>query len=96
MVKVRASCAVKLLRTHVMQMEALQRYRGKGEQKVIVEHVHVYHGGQAIVGTVYRGEGGSPKIGEQPHAPAITHEPSTALPRPDPQREAVPVPSRKR
>jgi hypothetical protein len=83
--------AVKLLRTHVMQIEALQRYRGKGEQKVTVEHVHVHHGGQAIVGTVNRGEGGSPKIEEQPHAPAITYEPSTALPCQDPQRQAVPV-----
>jgi hypothetical protein len=33
--------AVKLLRTFTMQLEALQRYRGKGQQKVTVEHVHV-------------------------------------------------------
>jgi hypothetical protein len=88
--------AVKLLRTHVMQIEALQRYRGKGEQKVTVEHFHVHHGGQAIVGTLHRGEGGSPKIEGQPDAPAITPERRPALPSPDPQREAVPVPSRKR
>ena len=44
--------AVKLLRTFAMQVEALQRYRGKGPQKVIVEHVHVHDGGQAIVGAV--------------------------------------------
>jgi hypothetical protein len=44
--------AVKLLRTFTMQVEALQRYRGKGQQKVTVEHVHVHHGGQAIVGAV--------------------------------------------
>src|SRR5215471_5865777 len=42
--------AVKLLRTFTMQVEALQRYRGKGQQKVTVEHVHVHAGGQAIVG----------------------------------------------
>ena len=35
-----------------MQLEALQRYRGKGQQKVTVEHVNVNAGGQAIVGTV--------------------------------------------
>jgi hypothetical protein len=88
--------AVKLLRTHVMQMEALQRYRGKGEQKVTVEHVHVHRGGQAIVGTIHRGEGASSKIEEQPHATAITHEPRAALPSPDPQRKTVPLPGRKR
>jgi hypothetical protein len=32
--------------------EALSRYRGKFEQKITVEHVHVYQGGQAIVGQV--------------------------------------------
>jgi hypothetical protein len=46
--------AVKLLRAYAMQMEALQRCRGKGEQKMTVEHVHVY-GGQAIVGAVHHG-----------------------------------------
>jgi uncharacterized protein RhaS with RHS repeats len=44
--------AVKLLRTYTMQLGALQRYRGKGQQKVTVEHVHVNAGGQAIVGAV--------------------------------------------
>jgi glucans biosynthesis protein len=40
-----------------MQVEALQRYRGKGQQKVTVEHVHVHSGGQGIVGAVLPGEG---------------------------------------
>lgn len=44
--------AVKLLRTYTAQLEALNRYRGKGQQKVTVEHVHVHNGGQAIVGAV--------------------------------------------
>jgi hypothetical protein len=44
--------AVKLLRTFTAQTEALQRYRGKGQQKVIVKHVHVHTGAQAIVGSV--------------------------------------------
>ena len=51
------SLAVKLLRTYTMQVEALQRYRGKGQQKVTVEHVHVHSGGQAIVGAVTQGGG---------------------------------------
>jgi hypothetical protein len=49
----------KLARTFASQVEALNRYRGKGQQKVTVEHVHVHEGGQAIVGNVEsRGEGG--------------------------------------
>ncbi|MGN7614023.1 hypothetical protein ACQZV8_18290 [Magnetococcales bacterium HHB-1] len=46
---------VKLSRTFMAQMEALNRYRGKGQQKVTVEHVHVNEGGQAIVGAVSQG-----------------------------------------
>jgi hypothetical protein len=30
-------------------LDALNRHRGKGQQKVTVEHVHVHEGGQAIV-----------------------------------------------
>jgi hypothetical protein len=44
--------ATKLMRTFVIQTEALARHRGKGEQKMVVEHVHVHRGGQAIVGPV--------------------------------------------
>ncbi len=61
--------AVKLLRTYTAQMETLQRCRGKGEQKVTVEHVHVHAGGQAVVGVVTpRGGGVQEKTTEQPHA----------------------------
>jgi hypothetical protein len=42
----------KLARTFTTQIEALKRYRSKGEQKVTVEHVTVNEGGQAIVGLV--------------------------------------------
>jgi hypothetical protein len=48
----------KLARTFATQMEALNRYRGKGQQKMTVEHVHVHEGGQAIVGNVSKGDGG--------------------------------------
>jgi hypothetical protein len=44
----------KLSRTFVTQMEVLIRYRSQGQQKVIVEHVHVNQGGQAVVGVVNR------------------------------------------
>ena len=36
-------------------MEALKRYRSKGEQRVYVERVTVNEGGQAIVGPVSHG-----------------------------------------
>jgi len=48
----------KLARTFTAQMEALTRYRGKGQQKMTVEHVHVHQGGQAIVGNVNQEGGG--------------------------------------
>lgn len=44
------SQATRLLRSFREHVEALQRYRGKGQQRVTVEHVHVHQGGQAIVG----------------------------------------------
>jgi hypothetical protein len=46
------SLAVKLLRTYTAQLEALARLRRGGEQRVIVQHVHINEGGQAIVGAV--------------------------------------------
>src|SRR5438094_550718 len=46
------SQATKLSRSYAVLLEALNRHRGKGQQKVTVEHVHVHSGGQAIVGTV--------------------------------------------
>jgi hypothetical protein len=46
------SQANKLSRTYATLLEALNRHRGKGQQKVTVEHVHVHDGGQAIVGNV--------------------------------------------
>ena len=59
----------KLNRTFTGQIEALKRYRSKGEQKVVVEHqhVHVHEGGQAIVGTVNQGAGDASKTEGQSH-----------------------------
>ena len=48
--------ANKLMRTYTSQMQTLARYRGKtSQQKVIVEHVNVEAGGQAVVGAVQAG-----------------------------------------
>ena len=48
----------KLSRTYAAQVEALKRYRSKGEQRVYVERVNVEAGGQAVVGAVSTGGGG--------------------------------------
>jgi hypothetical protein len=81
--------AAKLARANAAQVEALAKHRNKGQQKVIVEHVHVYQGGQAIVGSVTPGEGVG-KIGAaQPHA--IGHAASTSMRCQNPEREALPV-----
>lgn len=42
----------KLMKTFSAQMEALQKYRKKGQQTIQVQHVNVESGGQAIVGNV--------------------------------------------
>jgi hypothetical protein len=53
--------ATKLTRTFIAQMEALDKHRGKGQQKITVEHVTVNEGGQAIVGNVEQGGGSGKK-----------------------------------
>ena len=94
--------AVKLLRTFAAQTEALQRYRGKGQQTVRVEHVTVNEGGQAIVGSVSQSGGGrdNDENRRQPRAPenggAIAFAPGATLPSADKARDAMPVASGRR
>ena len=83
----------KLARTFTTQMEALNRYRGKGQQKMTVEHVHVHDGGQAIVGQVAQGGGATEKDKGQSHAYAITNAPQPTLRSEDQKKGAVPVTS---
>ena len=85
--------ANKLSRTYATLLEALNRHRGKGQQKVTVEHVHVHAGGQAVVGMVdeHRGVGIGAKSEEQPHAKQIAHAPEPAMRSPDTERDAVPI-----
>jgi hypothetical protein len=82
--------ANKLSRTYAALLEALNRHRGKGQQKVTVEHVHVHEGGQAIVGNV-EGGGVRTKTENQPHA--ITYAPGQEMRSTNAEREAVPVAS---
>ncbi len=86
------SQANKLSRTYATLLEALNRHRGKGQQKVTVEHVHVHAGGQAVVGLVGTPGGGDRgKLEEQPHAKQIAHALEPTLPSQDENRDAVPI-----
>jgi hypothetical protein len=72
----------KLARTFAAQVSALKDYRSKGEQRMVVQHVHVAEGGQAIVGNVSapaQGGGMRGKDGEQPHA--LAYAPGVEMPR---------------
>ncbi len=84
------SQANKLSRTHATLLEALNRHRGKGQQKVTVEHVHVHDGGQAIVGNIEGVGGGVPtKLEDQPHV--LGYAPGQTLRCANAEREAMPV-----
>jgi hypothetical protein len=86
------SQANKLGRTFSVLLDALNRHRGKGQQKVTVEHVHVHEGGQAIVGNVGTPGGGDrAKSEDQPHARQIEHAPQPAMPSADTTREPLPI-----
>lgn len=74
--------AAKFMGLFTKQLEALDRLRGKGQQKMILERLNVEYGGQAIVGHVH----GSP-IWEKRDADVkaaaaeeiLEHEPSDAV-----------------
>ena len=84
--------ASKLSRTYAALTEALDRHRGKGQQRITVEHVNVHAGGQAIVGDVTSGGGSSQKSEQQTHATReITHEPGIPMRSPDPERGTMPI-----
>src|SRR5438477_11726819 len=77
------SQANKLSRSFAVLLDALNRHRGKGQQKVTVEHVHVHSGGQAIVGAVHQRGGPPNAMKDSPDARGtIKHEPGTAMPCP--------------
>jgi hypothetical protein len=47
-----SNTAIKLANTFVQQATLLAKLQGAGSQKIVVEHVEVHHGGQAVVGNV--------------------------------------------
>jgi hypothetical protein len=83
--------ANKLSRTYAALLEALNRHRGKGQQKVTVEHVHVHSGGQAVVGVVGSGGGDGLKSEDQPHAKQIADASQPAMRGAHEERESMPI-----
>ena len=80
----------KLTKAYATGLEALNRHRGKANQKVTVEHVHVHAGGQAVVG-VLDGRRGTKRIGrDQPHA-KLSHAFDQKVRSQDEEREPLQV-----
>ena len=78
--------AEKLMAVYTKQIEALNKHRGKGQQKITVKHVNVESGGQAIVGNVEARKSASaskeaaPAL-EQPHEMPIDVTPARKRPK---------------
>jgi hypothetical protein len=88
----------RLQRAFTTQIDSLSNMRRGGRQKVTVEHVHVYPGGQAIVGDVtHLGRGASGQNEQQAHAAddqrALAFAPGAEMRCADQEREAVPIAS---
>ena len=89
----------RLQRAFTTQMDSLSNMRRGGRQKVVVEHVHVYPGGQAIVGNVtHPGRGVSDENSGQPHGAddkrTIAASASAPMWCADAAREVLPISNR--
>tara|TARA_R110000824_G_scaffold104214_6_gene247360 strand:- start:27816 stop:28436 length:621 start_codon:yes stop_codon:yes gene_type:complete len=74
--------ATKLMGLYERQLAALDKHRGKGRQKITVEHVNVHAGGQAIVGNV---DGSAPSPSKAaPGQRALSDAPDGGVPLPGP------------
>ena len=71
--------AQRLMGLYTRQLVAIDKHRGKGQQKVTVEYVNVESGGQAIVGHVERGKDNTDALPLEAPPPAL-EAPGTPLP----------------
>jgi hypothetical protein len=96
-----ALTVARLTKAFASQMDALGKLRRGGEQRVVVEHVHIHAGAQAIVGAVNH-TGGPPALIENQGQPlATTGIPTVAsdgqeMRSQNAEREALPVSSGER
>ena len=72
--------AEKLLSIYSRQIEVLDKHRGKGQQKITVEHLHVAAGGQAVVAHIETGKiAGDRRTEAKPEIKAITNDPGETI-----------------
>jgi hypothetical protein len=86
----------KLLRTFIMLTDALKRYRTGGEQKVLVQHVTVREGGNAIVANVTSAGTEAPREETRSPTPLIEHSNVTPMPELKRKKERAFAPVRRR
>jgi hypothetical protein len=91
-----ALTVARLTKAFASQVDALGKLRRGGEQRVVVEHVHIHAGGQAIVGAVTHTGGPRALIENQGQPHATTAIPVVApdgqeMRSQNPEWEAVPV-----
>ena len=89
----------RLTKAFASQVDALAKLRRGGEQRVVVEHVHIHAGAQAIVGAVTH-TGGPRALIENQGQPHATNKPGPIIASvgqemwsQNPDRETVPVSS---
>ena len=91
--QVNGTLTVKMAKLFIQQIEAFAKLRNAGKQLIEVQHVHVYSGGQAVVGAVHAGGRGAIENGNQPHDPVVltslAHEPIPAVWSDEPRGEAL-------
>jgi hypothetical protein len=93
-----ALTVARLTKAFTLQVDALAKLRRGGEQRVVVEHVHIYAGAQAIVGAVTHTGGPRALIENQGQPHATTAIPIVAsdgqeMRSQNADRETVPVSS---
>jgi hypothetical protein len=95
-----ALTVARLTKAFASQVDALAKLRRGGEQRVVVEHIHIHAGAQAIVGAVTHTGGPRALIENQgqPHAtnlagPIVASDGQEMWSQ-NPDRETVPVSSR--
>lgn len=86
----------KLSRTFTAQVEALTRYRTRGQQKMVIEHLHAHAGSQVAVIGQQGGGGDNGKV-NQPHgrtdiserSPMLSHSETLETPLPLPGSDGL-------
>lgn len=90
------SHAQKLMTTYAKLLETLNKHRGKGQQKITIEHVNVHAGGQAVVGSVTTGEPRQENPEHVPDLKTIPNEPDIPMDTPKSNKSKPDAATRKK